>query len=714
MKLRCAIGHAAGGCGGGSSMWDTFFLSALVGLAFLYVPGYVVLRAFLAKRIVAVACAPLVTVAAYGLLPIAYEMVGIACSWEVLVLPVFGFSVLLFAVLRTAPLVRGTASRADATRSGAHPERERRGDWILLGLYAFVGIVVVGCVFVCTFDDASSFVQEFDNVHHFNTIRAFVDSGVWSSVPNTLYPENVTAFTPPFSGGAFYPSAWHCIVTLLIDALGVPVALGANAVNFLLCAIVLPLGMFSLMSALFSDRRRIVFFGAFTVLAFIAFPWRFLAWGPLLPNLAAFTLLPAVVFCFVSALSFGLGRRARIIFGCLFFAGLVDFAFTQPNAAFSTGVLLIPFCLDRIARFCDSRVADGRLSFGGAKALALVLFVVAVAVVWIALFNAPFVHEVVSYSWPATASVPQALESILTLASADTVAQPALGGLVLIGFAYALAKRKYRWVAASYAIVCFLYVIALSFDGLPKQLLTGFWYTDSMRIAATMVLAAVPLASAGLYVVGSAFARVVGRLRKVATANPAFERGAACAVALLFAAVNFYPGYIQPGQGGPTSAFSESGNFLAVAYSLSGPKLYGSEEIEFVEKVKGAVPEGSLILNEPNDGSAFAYGVNGLNVYQRYVSGWGEPAESEDSKTIRRSLDAVAFDPNVARAVREVGAEYVLQLDQNGKHDGNHYLFSYEENEWFGIDRIDDETPGFEIVLAEGDMRLYRILPTEG
>ena len=55
-----------------------------------------------------------------------------------------------------------------------------------------------------------------------------------------------------------------------------------------------------------------------------------------------------------------------------------------------------------------------------------------------------------------------------------------------------------------------------------------------------------------------------------------------------------------------------------------------------------------------------------------------------------------------------------LQLDQNGKHDGNHFLFSYEQNDWFGIDRIDDDTPGFEIVLSEGDMRLYRILPADG
>lgn len=696
-------------------MWDTFVLAVLLGVLFVYVPGYMVLRACAAQRIVALVCAPLVTVAAYSLLPIVYEAIGLACSWETLVLPVFGFGVLVYAVRRGAARFggRGAAHTEDAVGGELLSRETRRFDWLCLGLYAAVGAVVVGCVFAGTFDNAYSFVQEFDNVHHLNTIRAFVDSGVWSSIPSTLYPENITAFEPPFSSEAFYPSAWHCIASLLVDALGVPVALGANALNFILCAIVLPLCMFLLMSALFADKRCIVFFGAFATLAFIAFPWRFLAWGPLLPNLAAFALLPVVLFCFVSALSCSASKHARIVFGCLFLVGLLDFAFTQPNAAFSTGVLLIPFCVDRIVLLCDSRPSGSRLAFPGAKAFALALFAVAVAAVWIVLFNVPFVHQVVTYSWPSSASVPQALANILTFASMDTVSQPVLGALVLAGFVFVLAKKRYRWVAGSYAIAGFLYVIALSFDGPLKQLLTGFWYTDAMRIAATMVLVAIPLAGAGLYTVGIGLVRVIGRLRGAA-AKPVVRYGAFAIVALAFTAANFYPGYMQAEQQGPTSAFSEQNNFLKVAYSLSGPKLYGSEEIEFVEKVKAAVPEGSLILNEPNDGSVFAYGANGLNVYQRYVSGWGGPTESEQSKTIRRSLDMVAVDPNVAQAVREVGAEYLLQLDQNGKHDGNHFLFSYERNDWFGIDRIDDETPGFEIVLSEGDMRLYRILATDG
>ena len=73
----------------------------------------------------------------------------------------------------------------------------------------------------------------------------------------------------------------------------------------------------------------------------------------------------------------------------------------------------------------------------------------------------------------------------------------------------------------------------------------------------------------------------------------------------------------------------------------------------------------------------------------------------------------IAFDPSVAKAVEAIGAEYLVKLDLDGRTDGNHFLFSYEEEDWFGIDRVDDDTAGFEVVLSRGDMRLYRIVLPE-
>ena len=61
-------------------------------------------------------------------------------------------------------------------------------------------------------------------------------------------------------------------------------------------------------------------------------------------------------------------------------------------------------------------------------------------------------------------------------------------------------------------------------------------------------------------------------------------------------------------------------------------------------------------------------------------------------------------------AVESIGAEYVLQLDQGEPDVESPRLFTYENGKkWRGIDGIRDDTPGFEVVLAEDDMRLYKI-----
>ena len=68
----------------------------------------------------------------------------------------------------------------------------------------------------------------------------------------------------------------------------------------------------------------------------------------------------------------------------------------------------------------------------------------------------------------------------------------------------------------------------------------------------------------------------------------------------------------------------------------------------------------------------------------------------------------------VKEAVENVGAEYLLLLDQgrwyNPSDPDSNFFFTYDDNSlWAGIDYVRDSTPGFEVVLARDDMRLYRI-----
>ena len=69
----------------------------------------------------------------------------------------------------------------------------------------------------------------------------------------------------------------------------------------------------------------------------------------------------------------------------------------------------------------------------------------------------------------------------------------------------------------------------------------------------------------------------------------------------------------------------------------------------------------------------------------------------------------MATDEQVKTAVRSTGAEYLIQLDQGDTEAREPYPFTYDPDDWRGIDAIDDNTDGFEVVLSDGDMRLYRI-----
>lgn len=68
----------------------------------------------------------------------------------------------------------------------------------------------------------------------------------------------------------------------------------------------------------------------------------------------------------------------------------------------------------------------------------------------------------------------------------------------------------------------------------------------------------------------------------------------------------------------------------------------------------------------------------------------------------------------MARAVQDAGAAYVLQLDHNVPFEDGVWLIQTNEDnrkDFAGIEAVDGGTPGFEVIMEEGDMRLYRIVP---
>ena len=143
----------------------------------------------------------------------------------------------------------------------------------------------------------------------------------------------------------------------------------------------------------------------------------------------------------------------------------------------------------------------------------------------------------------------------------------------------------------------------------------------------------------------------------------------------------------------------DSGNLLA-----ENQNGLDKEEIRFLREVHEVVGD-DPILNYPYDGSAYAYAVEDLNVVNR---GWYENGNYEVA-LLGREADELSSNSEVQAAFHSLGVKYVLLLDYDRENGGLYMAGGYSQSSWTGLEKLNDETPGFKIVLKQGDMRLYEI-----
>lgn len=678
-------------------MWAEFCLASLVGAVLLYVPGYVFFRAIRLSSFASFACAPVFAVVAYCMLGIVFFNTGIRSTAAYVAACA---TVLSFIAYGIASLV---GRRTRMTRASRAPG-EARFDALCVALYVLVGVAVAAFAFVLPLDGPDSSVQTYDNVHHFALVQSFAESGDWSALNTSAYLSVSGDHANPLPGTAYYPAGWHLLCAMLVDALGIEVSLAVNAINFLLVAAVFPAGMALLMRILFPSNRAVALLGALCPLALGAFPWVLVEVWPLYPNAASLALLPPLMACFVAACRRDASRSERGRFVAAFAIGIVCMAFMQPNSVFAAAVFLIPYCVYRVGCETSRRLTGARhrrlfvLAFGA-------LSVVAITVAWVLSCSLPFFQGVVGYYWPPIASKTQGLLSVVGLAFAGSAVQPVAAVLVVVGAAYTIRHRRYLWLSFSYALMCCIYYIsAVEGDTWLKHIASGFWYTDPYRTAACAAVFALPLLALGLYGAYAALGKTLARIglssRSASAAVPAVV------VATVFVVFNFLP--IRTALGAGQDAFAGIVSTAASFNDGTFMDVFDEDERRFVEQVEEIVPEDALIVNQPYDGSLFAYSLDGLNLYYRDMSGYGGEDETPESAIIRTGLSDWASDTKARDALRLTGAEYVLILERDSER-AKEFFFLYNQDDWAGIEAVDDDTPGFETVLKDGDMRLYRI-----
>lgn len=687
-------------------MWLTYLPCWLACVAFLIVPGMVIARGLRADLVTSLMVAPLVSFAVIGITDIIYGMGGVECTWLTVPAPALVVGVTLLVLRRRH---KGEESKALSV-SDELMDTVCIGTWALpkivfaLAVAVTTGTAMSVIVWVSGIKTPTAFIQMYDNAWHLWRIANFMETGNHSSVfvGGTLL------------GGGFYPSAWHGLAALAGTMVGcnAPIAEGASLMAMV--SVAYPLSCVLLLVTLFGDNPRRVVLGSVFCLSVAFFPWRIMLWGPLYPNVVSFALMPAEAALFIRFLRDAKGVRERVVTGTHFVLGGIALALIQPNAIFSCGVFLIPFCL----AWCRQTVSERKGMRIGI--IAEVMLLLAFVALWLALAYAPFMSQFVWYKREMNGSVVQAIKWALALCFIMRRQQYAAGVLVLMGGVCLLLDKKRRWVAFSYAFLIGLYLVAYSVPAPLKNILTGFWYADYWRLATAASVFAIPLIACGVDVLFGGVARLIERCQSLRAGSTAksptssstwVPRVAAAAVVGLVLAYNYLPFYMLPNSMRCYAFDTVKHNvYTTINNDLYEWAALKGEEERFLVKVKDIVGD-ARVVNQPFDGSAYAYALYDIDVlYPFYGSGIETRAPA-----LRESIDKIAQDETVAQEAHTYGVTYLLQLDQGNspRHDmsiGASYLdLGYVKKEWVGINAVRDDTPGFELILSEGDMRLYRI-----
>lgn len=695
-------------------MWFTFAAAVLVAAVVLYAPGFFFFRVFGLSRFVSVAVAPGFTVLALVVAGLALAALGIACPAWVLFVVAVVVGLTVCGVARCArgrvgaagesAVCEGSAALAAAPDSGAEPNAALgfiaswgASCWKSLGLFVGVSLLVTLVVFVHPLADPYAFARLDDSAAHLNNLRSFVEQGFYSTLA-------VSGYADMGELGGYYPAAWHVFAAVVASVFGNSVALGANAATFCIVAVLLPAGLCCLFRQLFGQggHALVVASGAVVAVAFSGFPWGFLTWGQLLPNLLSYSLVPGALAMLVAATKPDAQHRTGLLVG--FVAMAASIVVAQPNGIFVLGIWVVAFGVNR------AFVAPDGASFtANGKRIALALGIAAAAcALWVGLFLAPPLQTVVQYSWSSFISPAQALVAGgAFMFSGRQGVQPFLTVLVLLGIVFSFKNRRYLWLTVAFAFAWLLWFIDAAFDGPVKQFLTGFWYTDYNRTGAMAALFAIPLAAMGFAWGLQLVARLLGKLGGGKLAGAKAGVVSLCALLVVMAAVQFAPFNVKVGESDIRAGLIAVHKELKTRYSWN--RIYTAEEQEFVHQVQQTIPEGSVVLNVPNDGSAYCYSVDNLRVFYRRCSPSAFAGSSEAGKLLRTSLNQVSASTEVQEAVRTSGARYVLLLDAGRGENATVNSLRYKQEDWAGIEGITESTPGFTLVLSQGDMRLYRI-----
>lgn len=665
----------------------------------LFMPGFLLLRALGMTRSTSLCAAPAASIALYTFLGEARHSLGLTSGpISLLLLP----SIVLGILTICGPLRRT-------------PDDPRDGGVVGALRYAVIGLACFWIIFYRRIPFDTTLMEYYDNVFHYNNVRAIAESGGYSILHALRYyatPADIAIAPWPVSSG-FYPYGWHFVCALVMQMSSSQMALVTNSVNFIVCGAVFPLGVALLNEAISPEDPYVRMAGQLVATALTGFPWILVLLWPLYPNSLGLAMVPAAAGLFVIGVRDKTGtQRALYALACMI--AVIGAAATHPNSVFTLLLLIIPFLGERIL---TGQGVDFKGHHISNRALA-VLYGIACVGGWLLLYVSPAFRGVVTFNWNTDLTLLDGLHDVLSLGYVYHMFMDepryCLAVLAAIGGLSCVKTKNRHWVvgAAVLATIILYGELVLSSENLLKHILAGFWYTDPYRVGASTTICVLPLVTLGLAACLRWLDDVVikgwrdGRAAKYRNAL----MGMTCA--LIVAAIYIPQLPILAAH----KIQTPFGDYRIVADLISVNKdVLDRQELSFLAKVNEATPRDAVIINYPFDGSNFAYGALGTRVLYRYIGGYEESPEQETnvSKLIRADLNNVSTNDELRRALADLGDCYVLRLERDYAPDedgqGSYLGAIYVYDAWDGLLSVGDDTPGLSLVLSEGDYRLYHV-----
>ncbi|MBW0089542.1 hypothetical protein I4I73_11490 [Pseudonocardia sp. KRD-184] len=607
--------------------WLPALPAALVAVAWCVLPGLLVTLSLGLRGVLAWGVAPATSVATIAVAAVVASVAGVPWSPVVALAPAVALALLLAAARWGLARLR---RRHDAP--AAPPPA---GDGTAVTLAALAGLTVAALVGAFTVVDGMSLPtalsQTYDAVFHYSAVARIVAEGDASSL-------TLGTLTSPGAGAAFYPAAWHDLVSLVVLSAGASIPVASNAAAGVVAAVVWPLGCTALVRVVAGPSWAAVAAAPVLATGFIAFPWSLLSFGVLWPNLVGMSLVPAVLAVVVAAVGReavgALTRTRAVVLLPVLLAGL---ALGHPSTVFSLAVIAAFPVAWSLVRWLGRMLRAGRWVTAVPVGLVAVVLVT-VAVDW--LLTSPVFDDVRSFDWAAFETPLGAVRETALGATNSKGPARVVSVVVLVGLIAALWRPGYRWLVPAHLASATLYVLAASSESSLTAAVTAFWYNDSYRLAAMIPVTGVPLAVVGLLAVGAVLARVPGLSRIGAGGLTALA-----AVAVLVGTGGMYA---------RTHAAFVDDAYLAVPAGRS--ELVDPAERAFYDRVAAIVPPDAVVAQNPWTGSALLWALTGREVLFPHLTGnW-----TADQDLIGRHLDEVVDDPATCAVVARSDVRYLL------------------------------------------------------